>query len=105
MGRRPVAAQRILSALLATPTQDRYGLELIEATGLRSGSLYPALANLEDNGWVTSTWEQENPSDLGRPRRRLYRLTPDGLAAAIEFDRAPETLRAGIPRLTFGGTP
>ncbi|HWG99583.1 MAG TPA: PadR family transcriptional regulator, partial [Pilimelia sp.] len=35
----PVA--KVLSVLLADPAADRYGLDLMRATGLPSGTLYP----------------------------------------------------------------
>jgi len=103
MGRRPVVAEQILRAMLEAPTEDRYGLELMDMTGVRSGSLYPALSTLEERGWLTSTWEVVDAAEAGRPRRRLYRLTAPGLRHAIELDREGSTLGAGIPRLAFGG--
>lgn len=44
------------------------------------GTLYKALARLEDMGLLTSQWEQEPPDH--RPRRRLYELTAEGARAA-----------------------
>lgn len=105
MGRRPVAAERILRALMEAPTERRYGLELMTQTGLRSGSLYPALATLEDRGWLSSSWESADPSAEGRPRRRLYRLTAQGLRHAVTLGEDPAELRSGIPRLAFWGGP
>ena len=46
------------------------------------GTLYKALARLESAGLLASRWEDPDLAE-GRPRRRLYRLTPDG-AATIE---------------------
>ena len=57
-----------------------YGFALLRASGLPSGVAYPTLARLEREGWLVSRWESESPSDLGRPRRRLYRMAPDYLA-------------------------
>ena len=68
----------------------RHGYELAKETGLRSGTLYPVLIRLADRGLVEACWEDEQPA--GRPRRHLYRLTPDGLAAArsaLSEARAP----------------
>jgi PadR family transcriptional regulator PadR len=47
-----------------------------------SGTLYPALTRLEDQGWVTGEWEQIDESAAGRPARRYYRLTAAGVEAA-----------------------
>jgi PadR family transcriptional regulator PadR len=33
---------------------------------------------LERAGWMRSKWENLDPKDAGRPRRRLYRLTALG---------------------------
>jgi len=55
------------------------GAEIARETKLQTGTLYPILARLEDAGWLTSEWETEAPSELGRPRRRLYRITGHGV--------------------------
>lgn len=68
----------VLSAMLDDPYQEWYGLELANASGLKTGTIYPALARLEQSGWVSSYWEEVDPSVVGRPRRRLYRLTGEG---------------------------
>lgn len=77
-----VALLSILSAMLQEPTAEIYGLRLCEITGLKSGTIYPALARLEQAGWLASRWEDASPSDQGRPRRRFYRLTGPGEPAA-----------------------
>jgi DNA-binding PadR family transcriptional regulator len=81
-------ALSVLAALHAEPSGWRHGYALARATGLKSGTLYPILIRLHDQGLVEASWED---SDLpGRPRRHLYRLTADGLAAATE---APAAVR------------
>ena len=40
------------------------------------------LARLERLGWVESRWEDVDPSEAGRPVRRYYRLTTDGVELA-----------------------
>jgi PadR family transcriptional regulator, regulatory protein PadR len=91
MGYRPgFSAQTlaVLADLAATPTQWRHGYGIARDTGLKSGTLYPALIRLADRGLVEARWEDEQPA--GRPRRHLYRLTPEGLAAATAaLDKAP----------------
>ncbi|GAA4263968.1 PadR family transcriptional regulator [Dactylosporangium darangshiense] len=76
------AVAKVVAALLADPTADRYGLELLRATGLPSGTLYPLLERLQRAGWVEAHWEQLDPVAAGRPARRYYRLTADGAATA-----------------------
>jgi PadR family transcriptional regulator len=73
---------KVVSAMLADPTADRYGLDLMRDTGLASGTLYPVLIRLEGAGWVESRWENLDPAAEGRPPRRYYRLTPDGVESA-----------------------
>lgn len=80
----------LLAALERNPTDWRHGYELSKQTGLRSGTLYPVLIRLADRGLVEAIWEEEQPA--GRPRRHLYRLTADGLAAArtaLTGERSP----------------
>ena len=70
----------VLAALVARPTSWRHGYDLAGETGLKSGTLYPILVRLADREMVEACWEEGEPA--GRPRRHLYRLTTDGLAAA-----------------------
>ena len=58
------------------------------------GTLYKALARLEDFGLLTSRWEAAATAPEGRPRRRLYELTGEG-ARAVERAHAA----ASPPRL------
>ncbi|WP_200886643.1 PadR family transcriptional regulator [Phaeacidiphilus oryzae] len=76
------ATARVLNALLAQPGTPRYGMELMELTGLRSGSLYPILARLAGAGWLARQREDVDPSAAGRPVRSYYTLTPRGADAA-----------------------
>ena len=70
----------VLAALAARPPDWRHGYDLARETGLKSGTLYPILVRLADREIVQACWEEGEPA--GRPRRHLYRLTSDGLAAA-----------------------
>ena len=72
----------ILSAMLERPDEEWYGLELAERAELKSGTIYPALLRLEQADWLESRWEDVEPSEVGRPRRRMYRLTGEGLTTA-----------------------
>jgi DNA-binding PadR family transcriptional regulator len=73
---------QVLAVLLSDPQVGRYGLELMRATGQPSGTLYPILGRLQAAGWVQAEWEDISPSEEGRPARRYYLLTADGVAAA-----------------------
>jgi PadR family transcriptional regulator, regulatory protein PadR len=70
----------ILASLEADPAAWQHGYLLAQQTGLRSGTLYPILIRLAERGLVEACWEDGQPA--GRPRRHLYRLSSDGLAAA-----------------------
>lgn len=54
------------------------GAEIARDLEIKSGTLYPLLATLEREGILESEWEEVVPSEVGRPRRRLYRFTPHG---------------------------
>jgi DNA-binding PadR family transcriptional regulator len=72
----------VLAALCDEPSQWRHGYALAKQTGLKSGTLYPILIRLADRGLVEACWQDE--PQPGRPRRHLYRVTADGLAAAAD---------------------
>lgn len=76
----PVA--KVLAALLADREAPRYGLDLMKLTGLASGTLYPVLHRLQAAGWLAADWEEVDPVAAGRPARRYYRLTAEGVRAA-----------------------
>jgi PadR family transcriptional regulator, regulatory protein PadR len=76
---------RALEAFLESPTDELSGADVQKRSGLASGTLYPILLRLESAGWFVSRWETIDPSTAGRPRRRLYRLTPNGLTRASEI--------------------
>lgn len=77
--RKTPAFLAVVEVLLAA---DRpYGLEIIERTGLPSGTVYPLLARLENDGWVTSHWESGDENVRG-PRKRIYQITVTGAERA-----------------------
>jgi PadR family transcriptional regulator PadR len=62
----------------------RFGFEIMEVTGLPSGTVYPALRRLERDGFVQSDWEpEEEATQAARPVRRYYQVTNSGRAAAV----------------------
>ena len=77
-----IPTQLVLHALLTDPAKELYGVEVGQAAGLPSGTVHPILVRLETVGWLSSRWEEIDPRAEGRPARRYYRLTPDGLALA-----------------------
>jgi len=91
--------QLVLRALLEDPTRERYGLQICAAAGLPSGTIHPILARLERAGLVESRWEDADPHAQGRPRRRYYRLTPDGAEQARDALAQATRTAAALDRL------
>src|SRR5580692_5460286 len=94
--RMTIPTQLVLRALLEDATQEMYGLQVCAKAGLPSGTIHPILARLErEFGWLTSRWEDTDPAEEGRPRRRFYRLTEDGAERArIALAQATTSLAA-----------
>jgi DNA-binding PadR family transcriptional regulator len=85
MGRKPIFSSqtdRLLTALLKDPLAWQHGYGLMKQTGLKSGTLYPALLRLCDQALLEAQWRPSDPP--GKPPRHVYRLTPAGLAFARE---------------------
>jgi PadR family transcriptional regulator, regulatory protein PadR len=87
----------VLEALIEADA-DLHGFALAKVAHRPTGSVYVILSRLEDIGWVTSDWEQVKAQNEGRPRRRFYRLTPDGLVSARQTlaERRSATSKNGI---------
>ena len=67
------------TVLLAVQAGHRYGFDVMDATGLPDGTVYPILRRLEDHGALTASWEAEETARAdGRPPRRFYQLTAEG---------------------------
>ncbi|MGW0193992.1 PadR family transcriptional regulator [Nonomuraea sp. NPDC003201] len=97
--RMTMPTQAVLRALLRGPGTECSGLEVCALTELPSGTVYPILARLEHIGWVESRWEEpETHVAEGRPRRRYYRITPDGAEQARDaVARAYRARRQQVP--------
>jgi len=71
--------------LAAIRAGHRYGFDIMDATGIPDGSVYPALRRLERAGYLAAEWEDKASATADqRPPRRYYRLTPEGLSALEE---------------------
>ena len=87
MSRPPNASRQtrlLLSVMLEHPLSWRYGYELSKATALTSGTLYPLLMRLSDQGLMDSKWQEAEGT--GRPPRHVYRLSSRGIQLARERD-------------------
>ena len=96
--RMTLPTQLVLRALLEAPGSERYGLEIGDTAGLPGGTIHPILARLERLGWVESRWEDIDPSEAGRPARRYYRLTTDGVEQARNRLARAYRPRSGVIR-------
>lgn len=76
------ATIKLLATLRQQPEAFRYGYELMKATELDSGTLYPILARLHERGLLQAQWR--TPLNEGRPARQAYKLTAAGAAYALE---------------------
>ena len=97
MARRPNISRQtraVFAALAAQPGAWRYGYDLSKQTGLKSGTLYPLLMRLADQGLLESEWMP--PAEPGRPARHAYRLTDDGFAHAREAALTAATTPGGF---------
>ncbi len=98
MGRRFNLTYPTAAVLLAIRSGHRYGFDIMDATGLPDGTVYPILRRLERRGVLAGRWESEERARAEqRPQRRYYALTPVGEASMEEVvERFP-----ALPRL-FG---
>ncbi len=82
----------------------RYGFDIMDVTGLASGTVYPALRRLERADLLKSTWEEVEAAHRGgRPQRRMYELTTEGesaLADAADKLAAARALLLATPPVT-----
>ena len=83
----PALSYTGLFVLQALAQGYRFGFDVMEVTGLPSGTIYPALRRLEALGLVTSDWEKDvNARKEGRPRRRYYEVTAAGTRHLAEAE-------------------
>lgn len=73
------------AVLLAIREGHRYGFDVMDATGLPDGTVYPILRRLERRGVLVGAWEDDAVAKADhRPPRRYYRVTPLGKEAMEE---------------------
>ncbi|HEX4810760.1 MAG TPA: PadR family transcriptional regulator [Bryobacteraceae bacterium] len=65
-----------------------YGFDIMDATGLPSGTVYPALRRMETEGLVAASWESPKKAAAGqRPPRKYYRVTAAGGRVLAEVQK------------------
>ena len=102
----PVGAVLVLHAMARG---HRYGFDLIEQTGLTSGTVYPTLDRLERAGYASSSWEDAEVAHAEkRPPRRYFEITTDGkreLIAALDRYKALAPIEIDGVRHPAGAEP
>jgi PadR family transcriptional regulator PadR len=99
-----------LSVLQAVAHGHRYGFDIMDVTGIPSGTVYPALNRLERSGLLRSRWEPARVAHgEKRPPRRYYRVTAAGAEALEEalallrrLERAPRPDAGTLPQPAEG---
>lgn len=95
----PTLAMGTVAVLHAVASGHAFGFEIIDATGLTSGTVYPALDRLEELGLLRSRWEDDDEARRQkRPPRRYFAVTAAGsraLAAALQRYKVFRPVRAG----------
>jgi PadR family transcriptional regulator len=81
----------------------RHGFDMLDVTGLPSGTVYPILRRLEHEGLVTADWENVAIArEEQRPPRRYYEVTAAGhllLKTALARYEVPRSIAARARRL------
>src|SRR5438445_13499218 len=82
----------------------RYGFDVMDITGLPSGTVYPALRRLEQSGLIASKWEAGGIAQRElRPPRKYYSIAQAGEAAlggALKRYLLLERMSAQLPQKT-----
>jgi PadR family transcriptional regulator PadR len=92
-----IKSLKLLQTFASNPTKEYSGAEVMRATSMASGTIYPILIRFEQEGLLESYWEEVDPKQAGRPRRRLYRVTSRGAQTAREeFNKLVPDFAAGI---------
>ena len=85
MSPKPYLSYSAAVILQALANGYQYGFDVMDITGLPSGTVYPALRRLEQGGLVGSRWESAGDAQRdGRPPRKYYEVTPAGKVALAE---------------------
>jgi DNA-binding PadR family transcriptional regulator len=75
-----------------------HGFDVMDATGLPSGTVYPILRRLDREGLLKSAWEKQSTAERdGRPPRRYYSITAAGQAMLDEALERYRLLERAVP--------
>ena len=95
----PALSYTGLFVLQAVAQGHRFGFDIMDVTGLPSGTIYPALRRLEALELVSSDWEKDlKARKEGRPRRRYYEITATGRHQLAEAEARYRAVGRLFPR-------
>jgi PadR family transcriptional regulator len=78
-----------------------YGFEIMDATGLPSGTVYPALRRMEAAGLIASRWEDAAAAQRDqRPPRKYYTVSRGGQLTLTEAAARYRLVDRGLSRRT-----
>ena len=76
-----------------------YGFDIMDATGLPSGTVYPILRRLDREGLLESAWEKQADAQREqRPPRRYYAITASGAALLADAGERYRALNQAVRR-------
>jgi PadR family transcriptional regulator, regulatory protein PadR len=89
--------QLILGLLLGDGVRERFGLEMVEASGgkLKRGTIYVTLQRMEEKGFIESRQEERTAPEIGIPRR-LYKATGHGQRVFNAYQLASQAMAANF---------
>ena len=86
--------------LQAVAAGHRYGFDIMDATGVASGSVYPVLRRLEEARLLRGKWEKGAAAHRGgRPQRRYYELTEAGERALTDARKKLASARSFLMQI------
>ena len=94
MAKRRSLSMTAMAVLRAIAAEYRYGFDIMDVTGLPSGTIYPALSRLERDGLLQFSWEAVDIAhEEKRPPRKYYEVTKAGREALDESMKRFEALQ------------
>lgn len=93
--RRTQTVIAIARVLMSDPDKPHWGASIIATTNVTSGSVYPILRRMENEGWLDSILEVTD-AGVTRPPRRYVRVTATGRVALAALAATPMSM-AGPP--------
>ena len=103
---KPYLSYSATAILQAVANGYQYGFDIMDMTGLPSGTVYPALRRLEDAELVDSKWEKQSVAQQEqRPARKYYEVTKPGSLALADARKRFRLLEQLAPQPSQGLKP